>query len=126
MSITLNGSTWYGYEASDYAKENGYLDYYTFSRAFSHILNNGIRCDLEEKGFYFDVVNGCDYDEDTDEYADIFQEYIVPGWAVDEIFTDTNEIVFYCEQLDLYIWGVTHYGTAWDYVLTDIKINTEE
>ena len=34
-----------------------------------------------------------------------------------------HEIVYYSEELDLYIWGVTHYGTSWDYVLTDIKCN---
>ena len=26
----------------------------------------------------------------------------------------------YLEELDMYIWCVTHWGTAWDYVLTDI------
>jgi hypothetical protein len=26
----------------------------------------------------------------------------------------------------MYIWGVTHYGTSWDYVLTDIKIELDE
>ena len=36
---------------------------------------------------------------------------------------ETNEIVFYSEDLDMYLWGVTHYGTSWDYVLTDIKID---
>jgi hypothetical protein len=30
--------------------------------------------------------------------------------------------VFYNEKLDIYVWGITHFGTAWDYVLTDIKI----
>ena len=27
------------------------------------------------------------------------------------------------ETLDLYIWGVTHYGTGWDYVLTNINLD---
>ena len=26
---------------------------------------------------------------------------------------------------DLYIWGVTHWGTSWDYVLTDIRYNED-
>ena len=26
------------------------------------------------------------------------------------------------EKLDIYIWAVTHFGTSWDYVLTDIKL----
>ena len=34
----------------------------------------------------------------------------------------TDEIIYYHEDLDMYVWGVTHFGTAWDYVLTDIKL----
>lgn len=125
MAITLNGSTWYGFEASEYAKECGFLDYRTFSQAFAHILNNTIISEAANKGFYFEIVNGEEYNEEEDRYIEIFQYYIVPAWAVEEIFEDTEEIIYYCEALDLYIWGVTHYGTAWDYVLTDIKINAE-
>ena len=38
----------------------------------------------------------------------------------------TNEIVFYNQELDMYVWGVTHYGTSWDYVLTNIELNSDE
>lgn len=55
-------------------------------------------------------------------YDEIFQWYIVSA-AGAEILQEANEIVYYNEDLDLYIWGVTHFGTAWDYVLTDIKID---
>ena len=33
----LYGTTFCGNEASDYAKENGYLDYATFSKAFDAV-----------------------------------------------------------------------------------------
>lgn len=56
-----------------------------------------------------------------EKYYDIFQYYIVPENAV-EILEENNEIVLYSDTLNLYVWGVTHYGTAWSYVLTDIKI----
>ena len=56
-----------------------------------------------------------------EKYYDIFQYYIVPENAV-EILEENNEIVLYSDTLNLYIWGVTHYGTAWSYVLTDIEI----
>ena len=26
------------------------------------------------------------------------------------------------EELDMFLWGITHFGTGWDYVLTDLKI----
>ena len=64
--------------------------------------------------------------EDIEEYTpDIFQYYIVPGYAVPYL-EEANEIVYYNPELDLYVWGVTHCGTSWDYVLTDIKLELEE
>lgn len=63
--------------------------------------------------------------EDADEYQpEIFQYYIVDDNGA-RILEEAEEIVFYNDTLDMYIWGVTHYGTAWDYVLTDIKIELE-
>lgn len=51
-----------------------------------------------------------------------FQYYIVSDNGA-EILKECNEIVYYNEELDMYVWGVTHWGTSWDYVLTDIKCN---
>lgn len=53
--------------------------------------------------------------------GDIFQYFVVSSteWVLD-LLKENNEIVFYNEELDLTIWGVTHWGTSWDYVLTDI------
>lgn len=63
--------------------------------------------------------------EELKEEADmdeIFQYFIVDDNGA-RILKEINEIVFYNEELDMYVWGVTHYGTSWDYVLTDIKCN---
>lgn len=56
-------------------------------------------------------------------YEDIFQYYIISGAGAQILEDYTDEIVFYNEELDLYVWGVTHYGTSWDYVLTNIPLN---
>ena len=56
---------------------------------------------------------------------EIFQYYIVDDNGA-RILSKCNEIVFYNEELDMYVWGVTHWGTSWDYVLTDIKLELEE
>lgn len=53
---------------------------------------------------------------------EIFQFYIVDDNGA-EILQEINEIVFYNSALDVYLWGVTHWGTSWDYVLTDIPCN---
>lgn len=61
-------------------------------------------------------------EEEQDNTDEIFQYYIVSDNGA-EILEEINEIVFYNERLDMYVWGVTHWGTSWDYVLTDIKCN---
>lgn len=66
-----------------------------------------------------DKINELEEEADMDE---IFQYYIVDDNGA-RILKEINEIVFYNEELDMYVWGVTHYGTSWDYVLTDIKCN---
>lgn len=64
-------------------------------------------------------------EEEQDNPGEVFQWYIVSDNGAD-ILQEAGEIVYYNETLDMYLWGVTHYGTSWDYVLTDIKINREE
>ena len=69
-------------------------------------------------------------DEDIDkledpEYYDVYQWYIVDDGAV-SLLEEAHEIVYYNEELDLYLWGVTHWGTSWDYVLTSIPCNVYE
>ena len=61
-------------------------------------------------------------EEEQDSTDEIYQYYIVSDRGA-EILKECNEIVFYNEELDMYVWGVTHWGTSWDYVLTDIKCN---
>lgn len=151
----------YGNEISNYGLENGYVDYGTLAKSFDCVLNNSLRNELENNGFYFEMVSGLqeyqerieeieeeleeleEYEEDEFNEArreeleeeleelensqnniEIFQEYIVTNSGA-SILEEVGEIVFYNESLDLYIWGVTHWGTSWDYVLTDIKLELE-
>lgn len=65
-----------------------------------------------------------DLRQEEDYLKEIFQYYIVDDNG-ESILEEANEIVFYNEEFDIYIWGVTHWGTSWDYVLTDIRIEKE-
>ena len=60
--------------------------------------------------------------ENEQDGQEVFQWYIVDNWG-GRLLTKINEIVYYNETLDMYLWGVTHYGTSWDCVLTNIKID---
>lgn len=63
-------------------------------------------------------------DLENETEPEIFQYFIVSESGA-EILQEAGEIVFYNDTLDMYVWGVTHWGTSWDYVLTDIKIVKE-
>ena len=63
--------------------------------------------------------------EEQDNPGEIFQYYIVDDNLARILQELTNEIVYYIPILDIYVWGITHYGTSWDYVLTNIKIDLQ-
>lgn len=61
-------------------------------------------------------------ENEQNDCQEVFQWFIVSDWGA-RLLQEINEIVYYNETLDMYLWGVTHYGTSWDYVLTSIKID---
>ena len=64
-------------------------------------------------------------EQEQDYQPEVYQWYIVSDGGA-QIVEEFGEILYYNEELDMYLWGVTHYGTGWDYVLTDIKIEKPE
>ena len=65
------------------------------------------------------------FETEQDEQPEIFQYFIISGNGAQILEDYTNEIVFYNNDLDMYVWGVCHWGTSWDYVLTDIRCEKE-
>lgn len=112
-TMKLYGDKVFGEKVSEYGLENGYLDYLTLSKIVGDcILNNTIRTETMED---WEIVTG-EFDEM------IFQDYIISEYGYKILEEYTDEIVFYNEKLDIYVWGITHWGTSWDYVLTGIKL----
>lgn len=111
----------YGIKVSDYGLEHGYLDYGTLGKIVGDkILNNRMRIATRYTDMdCWELVLG------EDEHDDIYQEYIINDGGYDFLEKYTDEVVYYNEELDVYLWCVTHFGTSWDYVLTDIKLVTE-
>lgn len=64
--------------------------------------------------------------EELEREPEIYQYYIVSGSGADFLKRYTDEIIYYVPVLDIYVWGITHWGTGWDYVLTNIKIEEGE
>lgn len=166
----LYGTYFYGNEASEYAKEQGYLDYATLAKSFDAVMSNDIisitnnvigyweqengfidnseeieqleekisdlECEqssiLEDSEKYLEIQNEIDeLQERIDELEnetepDIFQYFIISEQGANILKEWTDEIVYYNETLDMYVWGITHWGTSWNMVLTDIELNCEE
>lgn len=120
-TMTVYNDSFYGNKISDYGLKNGYIDYATLAKSFDAVPNNDIISKTQELG-YWECVNGSEYDEEIGEVNEIYQYYIISESGFETLQRMTNEIVFYNEELDMYVWGVTHFGTSWDYVLTDIAI----
>lgn len=64
---------------------------------------------------------GNDYDEEDDYYYDIYQYYLIDQSFAEYLARATDEIVYYCDELDLYVWGVAHFGTPWNGVYLNVK-----
>lgn len=70
---------------------------------------------------YYDAEgNECDEEDAVDQSEDeIFQWYLIDESTADRLKRSTNELIFYSEALNVYVLGVTHFGTSWDYVGTE-------
>ena len=54
-----------------------------------------------------------DDDYETEEGVDIYQYYLIDDQTAHDLQDHTDEIIMYSEPLDLYVLGVTHFGTMW-------------
>ena len=83
------------------------------------VLNNTVREVVDD----FELYSGNIFCEDEgyeDEFKDVYQDYIISKSGAEFLAKHTSEIVHYSEKLDMYLWGITHYGTSWSYVTTEI------
>ena len=99
--------------------EHGYITYRTLAdRVGNMVLCNNMG---SRYGMTMELENGIDYNEEEDEYAEVFQWYIISDNGAKYLKDYTDELVYYDSELDVYVWGITHWGTSWDYVYTDIQ-----
>ena len=104
-------------DLNDYERENKRLSYKNlFYNDDALILCNNIANDWED----LTQENGDEWDDE------IYQYYIIDDETARRLMENTDEIIFYHNRLDIYILGVTHYGTGWSYVLTDFELIEDE
>ena len=122
--IKMFGGKFWGVEVSPYGMKHKRLDYKTMVTGLTY--NEFFDC-----GNILNVINDweCitdnDYNEETGDYYEIMNYFIVSERAAENLKKYTDEIVFYSPSADLYLFGVVHCGTSWDYVLTSYEIMEE-
>ncbi|WP_455053463.1 hypothetical protein, partial [Mogibacterium sp.] len=84
-----------GNKISQYGLENSWVDYATLAKSFDAVLNNNII----QKADDWEVVNGLDYDEETDDYTEIYQYFIISESGFETLSDCTDELVYYSEEL---------------------------
>lgn len=115
-TISMYDGKVFGIDVSAYGKEKGYLDYRTLAHMLEDcILNNQLRAATIGVIGEWEIVAG-EFDEM------IMQDFIISRYGFDILREYTDEIVFYNEELNVYIWGVTRWGTGWAYELTNVKL----
>ena len=96
----LYGTTFYGNEASDYAKENGRLDYSTLAKSFDAVLNNNIMQVTAEIGCWETENGNEEYYEDNNGNIYTYNEKEKIVCACED-FTDGNNVLYEFENLAL-------------------------
>lgn len=113
---------------NSYEIENKRASYKTLVEYFigNRVLCNNI-VNIDED-LYCNIEIGNIYDEENDNYVEIFQYYLchLNEWDIEtlkELTQDNNDIIVaYSYLLECHVLMVDHWGTSWDYVLTNVPL----
>lgn len=126
----------------DYEKEQGFASYRTLCELFVGdmvLCNNIIDIDtsiydnIENGTYYMDYTTGEEkteeeYQNDTTGkidiyYSDIYQYYLCNLNEYNKEFLfNAGFIISYSDMLECDVICVDHFGTSWDYVLTNVRL----
>ena len=85
------------------------------------LFNNAPK--LSEYDFEYEV--NSDYDEKNDEYIYIYQYYLIDinPYTIEKLndIKCQDVIIAWSEKLEEYVLMVDHFGTSWDYIMTNIE-----
>lgn len=105
-------------------KRTGYVSYKRLIDRISDgiwLFNNAPKL----SGYDFEYEVNSDYDEENDEYIDIYQYYLIDinNYMIEKLneLKCKDIIIAWSETLEEYVLMVDHFGTSWDYVMTNIK-----
>lgn len=126
-----------GNKITEYEKEHNRLSY---KNLIDYCFCDMVLCNNIVEKFNLDLLNNIPSfdtlpDDEKKEYIDeddyynqwydeCYQYYIVElNCDEDFIINNTNLLLYYCDDLEVYVLGVDHFGTSWDYILTNAKLD---
>lgn len=110
-------------DLNDYERKHNKISYRRLIEGLGKIwlFNNAPK--LCEYDFEFEI--GSDYDEETDEYTEVYQYFLIDinQYTLKKLkeINCNDLIIAWSEKLESYVLFVTHFGTSWDYVLTSFE-----
>lgn len=85
------------------------------------LFNNAPK--LSNYDFEYEI--GSDYDEENDDYIDIYQYYLIDAdpYTIEKLqeLKNTGLIIAWSETLEEHVLFVDHFGTSWDYVMSEFE-----
>lgn len=110
-------------ELNEVEKKSGCVSY---MRIIERYIDNLVLCNKIEEIDELVWENMQNIDFDSDEEIKIYQYYLCNLTEFEkEMLLEYGIILSYSNKLDLDILCVEHFGTSWDYVLTDVKWTTD-
>lgn len=99
---------------STYTNDDFLMDFFDDDK---HDIDNLTDDDLQlvKDDYCMDIINDLEL---LDYYDDIYQYYIIDDYSSD-LFIKLEYPVFYSNALNVYVVGITHWGTSWNYILTN-------
>ena len=101
---------------STYANDDFLMDFFDYDDN-KHDIDNLTDDDLQlvKDDYYMDIIDDLDL---WNYYDDIYQYFIIDDCSSD-LFIKLEYPVFYSNALNVYVVGITHWGTSWNYILTN-------
>lgn len=114
-------------DLNEYEREHGKISYRRLIERLGKIWLFNQAPDLCD--YDFEIVLGTDYCEEEQTYVDIYQYYLIDidMYTIEKLqeLNCKDVIIAWSETLQEYVLMVDHFGTSWDYVLTDIEYTTD-
>ena len=101
---------------SEYTNDDFLMDFFDYDDN-KHDIDNLTDDDLQlvKDDYLMDIIDDLDL---WNYYDDIYQYYIIDDYSSD-LFIKLQYPVFYSNVLNVFVVGITHWGTSWSYILTN-------